>query len=290
MTQQRRITGMNTRLETIARLIREVPGHVNGEGIRIDATDLENILGSAFDAGLNVVGDGSEGLARLRGAVVDATAETIGEHGERVRIATAYQESVEVTTVDPDKIADLVASAVDSEVRAVLATEVNLLGNLIAKAAPVGIEMHADGSEDTSTVAYIDGLRTAHDIVKNRYAEIVLSEPTLVPVDPEALPNADDDGHVDRLHDAPVEAVVHTENKNPARRMGRYYVMRKGEWIEALVVEAESPGKAKKIARTIPDEAWRPTRQHYGQIDDKGRDKIHMGNVSLSDDTKAWNV
>lgn len=73
-------------------------------------------------------------------------------------------------------------------------------------------------------------------------------------------------------------------------RKGRYYVMRRGEWIEALVIEADSPGEAEQVARTIPDEDWHATRKHYGQSDKKGRDRLLLGNVSVSDETPAWNA
>lgn len=112
MSEQQRTTGMSIREETVARLIREVPGHVTGEGIRIDASDLERILGEAFDVG-------------------------------------------------------------QREVTLARADEANLIGNLIAKAAPAGGGMRPDGSEDPGMSAYVEGLHVAHDIAKARYAEHV---------------------------------------------------------------------------------------------------------------------
>lgn len=68
--------------------------------------------------------------------------------------------------------------------------------------------------------------------------------------------------------------------------MGRYWVNRKGEWLENLMVVADSPAEALKIAATIPTADWAATRESYELI---GKNTFSLSGVSLSDTREAWN-
>lgn len=71
--------------------------------------------------------------------------------------------------------------------------------------------------------------------------------------------------------------------------MGRYWVTRRGEWIESVMIEADDPSAALKRAEKVPEPVWRESRWETWDGTDDGY-RYTLGGVSLSDTREPWDA